>query len=149
MAQVRARARARSSTSRFQSGRAELDKVVILFKHHLFANGIVRLLANRGLIIETVDGRDADAIAELKAMEPDLVLVEDDDQDAVFAARLTELWAETPGVGVIRIPIQSNQLAVYSSRRINADGTDDLLSAIKLLGRCAAMQPETGSAPIQ
>lgn len=126
-----------------------MDKVVILFKHHLFANGIARLLANRGLTIEAVDGRDADAIAELMAMEPDLVLVEDDDQDVVFAARLTELWSEAPEVGVIRIPIQSNELAVYSSRRFSAGGTDDLLSAIKLLGHCAAMQPETGSAPIQ
>lgn len=123
----------------------DLDKLVILYHHDLFATGIAHLLEGFGYSVIGVDGRREEAIAEVRAMRPRLVLVEDDDRDAVFTARLGELWADTPEIGVIRLPIQSNCIGVYSARQLTAGRTEDLVNAIKLLLGCfeeAAPQPE-------
>ena len=111
----------------------EPHDLLILYRHELFANGIVNLLRVHGLSPASVDLRSKDVFEHVHAMHPRVILVEDNDTDRSFATKLGHILKRNPHVGVIRIDIQNNRLGIYSAEQVTATDPQDLLDAINRL----------------
>ncbi len=106
------------------------QQMIILYHHELFAGGIARLLSHRGFKPLSLDARSEGVYQRLQALQPRVIVVEDNDSDALVADRLTEILRLNPEVGVIRVNIQSNRLGVYSARQVTTTRLEDLFDAI-------------------
>lgn len=108
----------------------ESCEVLILYSHELFASGLERLLRDRGLGLASADLRSGDIVRLVRSMRPRLVLMEDDD-DNVFATKLSRILKGSRDIRVIRISTQNNRMNIYSSRQVLAVGPEDLFDAIE------------------
>lgn len=113
-------------------------EVVVVYRHELFADAIMSLLRARGLGALAVDVRSREVFARVQGMRPRVILVEDNDSDGEFTAKLREILRRNPEVGVIRINVESNRLGIYSARQVMVSGPQDLFDAIDRLDE----QPE-------
>lgn len=108
-------------------------KMAVLYRHTLFASGVTAMLRHNGYDVTAVDVRAANASSLLRWARPAVIVVQDDDGNATFSARLADILAQFPTVGVVRVNLGHNSLGVYSARQVVATEPQDLFDTIEQL----------------
>lgn len=101
---------------------------VVLYVHHLFGEGIARLLeGEESLRVVCVNGRQDGAHEQVRRLHPDVVIVEGDPKEL----GILDLFREVPRALVIRVELYGNTLDVYRARRVSVATPDDLTNLIR------------------
>lgn len=107
--------------------------LVILYRHELFAAGIVGLLKARGVRAVALDVRSSDVYSRISEISPRVIVLEDVDTDRAFNAKLTELLRRSPCLGVIHIDVEHNRMGIYTARQMMATVPQDLIDTVETL----------------
>ncbi len=108
-------------------------RVVILSAHSLFAEGITsRLREHRQLVdLRVVEPDSRDALAQVAALQPDIVIIDAGETAAARSCPLETLLAELPRVKIIRLDPRHSQIQVVTSEQRPAQQAMDLLEMIE------------------
>jgi DNA-binding NarL/FixJ family response regulator len=106
--------------------------VVILSGHSLFAEGVASQLRQhpQELELEVVDVRQPDAMARIIAAQPAAVILDATDSEVARLGLLSRLPLALPGLKVICLDSQQEQIQVITSEQLPADQVRDLLDVI-------------------
>lgn len=109
-----------------------MSRVFILYSHGLFARGVQSLLS-RDIQVEVVgmEKDDQQALEKIKALNPDVILVDSGATHTDPCLTISEIFQEVPGARVISLSLQENGIDIYDKHRIVACGPDDLVRAIR------------------
>lgn len=107
--------------------------VVILSGHSLFAEGVAsRLRQHLGqLELQVVDARQPDAMAQIDAVQPSAVILDATDPEITHLCLLSRLQLALPGLKVIYLDPQQEQIQVVTSERRTVEQVRDLIEAIE------------------
>ena len=109
-----------------------MNRTLIITQHLMFGYGLESLLRQETEL--NVVGWETDitrATKTVKELEPDIVILDRDDSTFDFSSELLEILNLNPGLKVICINLQDNNLHIYQSYQRVANGVEDLLEAIK------------------
>jgi DNA-binding NarL/FixJ family response regulator len=109
-----------------------MKRVVILLGHELFGQGVDSLLS-RETGFEIV-GRETDAnkiIERIRALRPDVVVVDSADLERHPVAGLMRILTEGMGVKVVALNLQANSVCVYRGELREVHEVRDLVDAIE------------------
>ena len=111
--------------------------VVILSGHSLFAEGVASRLRQhlRQLKLEIVDARLPDAMAQITAAQPSAVIVDVTDPEITQLCLVSRLQFALPGLKVICLDAQQDQIQVLTSEHRPADQVRDLIEVIAAIER--------------
>jgi DNA-binding NarL/FixJ family response regulator len=106
-------------------------RAVILYTHPLFARGLESLLtAKDGLIVTGVEQMGEKAFARVKALSPDVMIIEFDPCASEPENLLSRFMMEHPETIIVRLNLQDNSAILYSGRRCAANSVEDLLESV-------------------
>lgn len=107
-------------------------RVFILCRYTLFARGIQSLL-NQAPDLEIVGVEyDPDkALEQLRALRPDVLLVEVPDDPAHRVGEVVSTYLDSLGGRIVRFSLRDNTIEVLRRRKFLISGPDDLLEAIR------------------
>jgi len=107
-------------------------RVVILSGHSLFAEGVASQLRQhpQELELEVVDIRQPDALAQIIAARPSAVIMDATDPEVARLGLLSRLPLALPGLKLICLDSQQEQIQVMTSEQLSADQVRDLLDVI-------------------
>ena len=94
----------------------------------MFSQGLESLLRKESHF--DIVGREKDmgqALEQIKALQPDVVIVDTDNSHP----GVTPILRANPGVKVISLSLQNNDLYIYGAKQWVARGTKDLVEAIE------------------
>jgi hypothetical protein len=99
----------------------------------VFVEGIASRLRQhmRASDLCTIDSRQADALGQLVATRPALVIAEGDDSRLEQVCPLNSLLAALPKVTVIRLDAKENRMQVVTSVHRRTGGTGGLIRTIQ------------------
>ena len=103
-------------------------RIFIISGHLMFGCGLDSLLQQE--VKFEIVGQEADveqAIKQIKKLQPDVVIVDNDDS----VPGVTHILRASPTVKVISLDLQSNDLYVYRAKQGTAKGIEDLVEAIE------------------
>jgi DNA-binding NarL/FixJ family response regulator len=108
-------------------------RVFILYSHGLFARGVQSLLGKEGEVEVVGTERDDDRLAleKIKALRPDVILVDSRATQGDPCLTISEIFQGVPGARVISLSLQESGIDIYDKHRIVACGPDDLVRAIR------------------
>ena len=108
-------------------------RVVILSGRSLFAEGVASRLRQHSDQIElhNVDYRQADALAQVIALQPSTVILDATDPDVDTQCPLGSVLEALPSLKVLRLGPQQNQVQVVTSEQRQATEVSDLISLIE------------------
>jgi DNA-binding NarL/FixJ family response regulator len=105
--------------------------VFILYDHPLFAWGLEGLLQReQGLRVEGVAPKSEGALAQIRTLNPDVVIVEAEKGMPERCWLLSRLLQEQPQARVIRVSLEDNTATLYTSRCWTANRVEDLIRGI-------------------
>jgi len=108
------------------------SRVFILYSHGLFARGVQSLLNKVGQVeVVGVEKDDQQALDTIKALNPDVILVDSGTTREDPCLTIAEIFQEAPGARVISLSLEESGIDVYDKQRIVACGPDDLVRAIR------------------
>jgi DNA-binding NarL/FixJ family response regulator len=117
----------------------------ILYDHSLFARGLERLLEQVGGVQVTgLAGRGEEAFAQVKALKPDVVVVEAGRGESEPEMLLSRLLVERCRAMVVRLNLEDNNCVCYSGCRCTVNSVEDL---VKCVVSTMTPQPWMGSQP--
>lgn len=105
-----------------------VNRIFIISGHLLFSYGLESLLCEETNL--EIIGQEKDmeqAIDQIKRLQPDVVVLDSDNA----LSQITPILHASPGVKVISLSLQNNDLYVYQAKQWVARETEDLLEAIK------------------
>lgn len=103
-------------------------KTVVLYVHHLFGEGIARLLeTGNGVRVTRIDARRPDAHDQLKQLHPDVVIAEGNGTDP----EILELFREAPEALVICVELDDNAADIYRAWHLAAVTPEDLKDVVR------------------
>jgi hypothetical protein len=107
--------------------------IVILSVHALLAAGIAHRLQEhlQPAALEIVDPRQGDAVAQISAIRPSVVILDTTDSEAAEHCPLGKLFLALPGLKVICIDPQGNQIQVVTGEKRKAVDVADLAAVIE------------------
>jgi DNA-binding NarL/FixJ family response regulator len=108
------------------------NRIVIISNHLMFGYGLECLLLNQKEM--AVVGRETtlgQAITLIKTVQPDIIIVDNDEVSLETIAELLRLVDTNPEVKIIQVSLQSNNLYIYHSARTKVQSVEDLVKAIK------------------
>jgi DNA-binding NarL/FixJ family response regulator len=106
-------------------------RVFILYTHPLFARGLESLLtAADGVIVTGVEQTGEKAFARVKALRPDVMIIESDPCASERESLLSRFMTEHPETIIVRLNLQDNSAILYSGRRCAANSVEDLLECV-------------------
>jgi hypothetical protein len=110
-------------------------RVVILSGYSLFAEGVVSRLRQylRLADLEIVDPRQPDAIAQIAAAQPSVVIVDSTDSGAIQSCSLSQLLYSLPKIRIIYLDPERGQAQVVTSEQYPAAKVRDLVEVIDRL----------------
>lgn len=109
----------------------ETFRVFILFRHSLFAEAIHNLLAGvQGIEVVGTDTDPEHAMQSIQALEPDVVVLETDD-DLGVPGDITPVFWKKRGPKLIGVKLNSNEMTIYQKRRRIVIRREDLIEAIQ------------------
>lgn len=109
-----------------------MPRIFIISPHPVFSQGVETLLGRETDL--RVVGRDADverALTSIKALRPDVILIDDDASLCVQNSALMRLLDEKAGPQVIRLNLHSNTLSIYRTTEYTVNEFSDLVELIK------------------
>jgi DNA-binding NarL/FixJ family response regulator len=108
-------------------------RVVILSGHSLFAEGVASQLRQtlQGLELEVVDARQPDAMAQVATAQPSAVILDATDPEITHLCLLSRLLLALPGLKVIYLDPQQEQIQVVTSEQHPVEQVHDLIEAIE------------------
>ena len=106
--------------------------VVVLSSHTLFAEGVTsRLMAHAASIqLNIVDARSADAMEQMIAHKPSVIIIDASDKEASINCPINQLLASLPALKIIRLDPEQAGFQVVTSAQHRAHEVDDLLEVI-------------------
>ncbi len=106
--------------------------VVVLSSHTLFTEGVTSRLQARAetLQLNVVDARNASAMEQVIAFEPNVVIVDASDREASRNCPINQLLASLPALKIIRLDPEQAGFQVVTSAQHIAHEVDDLLEVI-------------------
>lgn len=106
--------------------------VVVLSSHTLFTEGVNSRLQLRAeaLNLSVIDARSADALEQIIAQQPHVVIVDASDQEASQHCPINQLLASLPALKIIRLDPEQAGFQVVTSAQHIAHEVDDLLGVI-------------------
>ncbi|MHB1160826.1 MAG: hypothetical protein ACYC66_03250 [Chloroflexota bacterium] len=108
------------------------SRVFILYSHGLFARGVQSLLSQEGGIeVIGMERDDRQAIDRIRALRPDVILVDSSDTPEDHCLTISGIFQEMPEARVINLSLQENGIDVYDKQRITAAGPEDLLRILR------------------
>ena len=109
--------------------------VVILSGHSLFVDGVASRLRQhlQQLELEIVDARQPDAMAQIAAIQPSAVIVDATDPEITQLCLLSRLLLALPGLKVICLDPQREQVQVLTSEQRPAGKVRDLIEVIEAI----------------
>ena len=103
----------------------------ILYKYSLFARGLERLLEQVGGVqVMGVAVGDGKAFAQIKALKPDVVIVEAGRGESEPEMLLSRLLLERCQARVVRLNLEDNTCISYSGYRCTANSVEDLVKCV-------------------
>lgn len=103
-------------------------QIFIISSHLMFSHGLESLLHQETNFDIVGQEKDMErAIEQIKELQPDVVIL--DSNNAV--SQVTPILHASPGVKVISLSLQNNDLYVYQAKQQAAKETEDLVKAIK------------------
>ena len=107
-------------------------RVVILSSHSLFAEGIASRLRQhlQSVEFEIMDPRQPDAMAQIAATQPSIVILDGTDSGATQSCFLSKLLLTFPKLKVICLDPQQEQIQVVTSEQHRAVKVHDLVEVI-------------------
>ena len=110
------------------------NRVFIISDHLMFGYGLECLLLKEKEV--EVVGREVSlnsAIDAIKSLQPDVIIVDNDDISLEAIAELLRLVHTNPEVKIIHVSLQSNNVYVYQAGHTQVQSVEDLIEAIKEL----------------
>ncbi|HEX9015764.1 MAG TPA: hypothetical protein VF960_07145 [Chloroflexota bacterium] len=108
------------------------SRVFILYSHSLFARGVQSLLAREQEVdVVGVEKDDPAALEQIKALGPDVILVDSTARHDERCLTISEIFRESPGARVISLNLQEDGVDIYDKHRIVACGPIELVRAIR------------------
>jgi DNA-binding NarL/FixJ family response regulator len=109
-----------------------MNRILIISQHLMFGYGLESLLHQEtGLNVVGWERNIAHATNTIKELEPDAVILDRDDTSFDFTSELLQILHLHPGLKVICVNLQDNNLHIYQSHQRVANDVEDLLEAIK------------------
>jgi DNA-binding NarL/FixJ family response regulator len=71
------------------------------------------------------------ATASIKQLRPDVVIIDNDDISSNGITELLKIVRTNPGVKIIHLSLQSNNLYIYQAVHTEVQSVEDLVEAIK------------------
>ncbi len=104
--------------------------VFILYRYPLFARGLQQLLQESAVKVIGVEARGAAALSHIKALKPDVVIVEAEELDLQPEMLLSCFLQEEVEARIVLLSLRNNMAILYSFRRWQADSVEDLVKGI-------------------
>jgi len=107
-------------------------RVVILSGHSLFAEGVASQLRQhqQELELEVVDIRQPDALVQIIAARPSVVILDATDSEVARLGLLSGLPRALPELKIVCLDSQQELIQVVTSEQLPADQVRDLLDVI-------------------
>ena len=106
----------------------------ILYTHSLFARGLETLLqGQQGVVVTGVALKGDEAFARIKALKPDVIIVEAEPTGFEPEQMLSTFLREQPRARMVRLNLQDNTAIVYSGSRCTATSVEDLMQCLGTL----------------
>ncbi len=107
-------------------------RLFIVWSHPLFREIVHRLLDDPAVEVVGAASKYETALPELERLKPDVIIVEETDDNAVTHIEALEiLRACSWGPRVIRLSLQDNELWVYYHERRNVGSAEDFLRLVR------------------
>lgn len=105
--------------------------IFILCSNPLFARGLERLLEQQGGVKVTgVAAKTEEGLERIRALKPDVILVEAEKGMPEPSWLVTRLLQEQPEARVVRVSLEDNTASLYTGRRWVANRVEDLIRGI-------------------
>jgi DNA-binding NarL/FixJ family response regulator len=105
--------------------------IFILYSNSLFARGLERLLEQHGgMKVEGVAAKTEEGLERIRALKPDVILVEAERGMPEPCWLVARLLQEQPEARVVRISLEDNTASLYTGRRWVANRVEDLIGGI-------------------
>ncbi len=105
-------------------------RVFILYEYLLFARGLEHLLKEAEVEVVGIGIRGRRALAEIRALEPDAILVEAGKGMREPCWLIARLLQEQPQARVIRVSLKDNTASLYTGRRFVMAEPQDLVGIL-------------------
>lgn len=107
-------------------------RVVVLSGHSLFADGTASRLEQHSADVATsiVDPGAEDVIDRLQELDPDIAIIDSNDPNLSDAFAIPRIFRALPGLSMILLDSQSEEIQILTSRTHRASSITDLLAAI-------------------
>jgi DNA-binding NarL/FixJ family response regulator len=111
-------------------------QVVILSGQSLFAEGVASRLQQYPTKIEvfTIDPRESGAMVAISEQRPSAVILDATDPDTDVYCPLCKLLLGMPGLKIIRLDPQQNQVQIVTSKNLEVAEVRDLIGMIEIGG---------------
>lgn len=107
-------------------------RVYLIGVNRLVCEGVNALLRREGIELIGMETDSKLALAQVSALEPDVVLIESDGKsDAGVLAALTQLSCDSDKLLLIRISVVDEELHIYHQEQRRFINTQDLVGAIR------------------
>ncbi|MCI0529571.1 MAG: hypothetical protein L0Y56_19185 [Nitrospira sp.] len=109
-----------------------MNRILIISHHLMFGYGLESLLRQEMKL--NVVGWETDigrGIKTIEALQPEVIILDRDDALFDFASTLLTILNLKPGLKVICVNLQDNQLHIYQADHRLATSVEDLIAAIK------------------
>ena len=108
-------------------------RVVIFSSHQLLAEGVASRLHQYlpQLELTFVDSRQPDSLAQVKAVQPSVLILDVSDTEAARLCSLSQLLLLLPTVKVFRLDPQQDQIQVVTLEKHPAQNVHDLVTLIE------------------
>ncbi len=109
-----------------------MKRVFIISSHPLFGKGIESLLRwEEGLSIVGHEASSTRALERIKALEPDVVILDCSDSDASQALTVMRLFKETSRPCVIGLDLADNTITIYHGEQRTIRDVRDFVEAVQ------------------
>jgi len=109
-----------------------MKRVFILSRHPLFGKGIESLLRwEEGLTIVGHEINPDRAMEQIKALQPDVVIVDCNDAEAARALTVMRLFKQGARPCVIGLNLSDNTISIYHGEQRPIQDVKDLIAAVQ------------------
>jgi DNA-binding NarL/FixJ family response regulator len=103
----------------------------ILCKHSLFARGLEALLQEQnGVTVTGVELEGDETFAHLRALKPDVIIVEAEQTGFEPEKLLSRFLREQPRARMVRLNLEDNTAFLYSGSRCTANSVEELIQCV-------------------
>ena len=108
-------------------------RVFLIYINRLVCEAMDALLRREGIVLLGMEADSSTALAQVRTLDPDVVLVEGDGAPAQgrLMAELARLAYEKANLRIIRLSLTDEELHIYHQEQRRLVNTQDLVAAIR------------------